>query len=328
MYHLECRHHGRVVGLGVLGHHALRRHKFFSLEALLVSESGIPSRDALTVEHSGLLVERGFEVAALRNCFKFLRDSDIYWDEFYVSGLEGTQAKSYIEAISSIPRLNTVVRDERPYIFVDLAALKASGKDYLAALSANSRYQIKRSIRLYEATGPVMLHVAECLDEAKAMFFRMKKLHQQSWNRRGQPGAFLSHFSNQFHTNLIEFGYPRGEIQLLEVKSGSKTFGYLYNFVLGGTVSNYQSGFLYEEDPKFKPGLVSHTLAIEHNQGLGHKTYDLLMGDQRFKRNLTANNARMVELVVRQNRFKFSLESKLQRIWSRVNSKTDGVPAR
>ena len=137
------------------------------------------------------------------------------------------------------------------------------------------------------------------------MFSQMKKLHQHSWNRRGHPGAFLSHFSNRFHTRLIESGHPRGEIQLVEVAAGSKTFGYLYNFVLGGMVSNYQSGFLYEEDPKFKPGLVSHALAIEHNLTLGHKAYDLLMGDQRFKRSITTHDANMVALVVRRNRFKF-----------------------
>ena len=118
---------------------------------------------------------------------------------------------------------------------------------------------------------------------------------------------------------MIELGYSRGEIQLLEVKAGSKTFGYLYNFVLDGMVSNYQSSFLYQEDGKYKPGLLSRALAIAYNQGLGHKSYDLLMGDQQFKRSLTVDNAKMVNLVVRQNRIKLVLESKLKKIWSRIN---------
>ena len=142
-------------------------------------------------------------------------------------------------------------------------------------------------------------------------------MHQYSWNRRGQPDAFLSHFSNRFHTNLVEFGYSSGEIQLLEVKAGSKTFGYLYNFVLDGMVTNYQSGFLYEEDGKFKPGLLSHALAIEYNRRLGHRSYDFLMGDQQFKRSLTVDHAKMVNLVVRQNRMKLILESKLVSAWAR-----------
>ena len=32
-----------------------------------------------------------------------------------------------------------------------------------------------------------------------------------------------------------------------------------------------------------KPGLVSHALAIQKNIGLGHRIYDFLMGEQRFK---------------------------------------------
>ena len=316
---LEARREERIVGLAVLGHNTIRRHNIFSSEALLVSESGNPTYDALTVEHSGLLIERGIEVPVIRSCLEFLRDTHISWDEFYVSGIENTHPQSYIEAASSVSNLEPVVSAERPYFFVDLAAIEASEKIYLETLSANTRYQISRSKRLYEEFGPLSIRSAKSLDEAYAMFSRMKKLHQYSWNRRGHPGAFLSHFSNRFHTILIESGHPRGEIQLLAVTAGSKTFGYLYNFVLDGMVSNYQSGLLYEEDSKFKPGLVSHALAIEHNLGLGHKAYDLLMGDQRFKRSLTTHDANMGALIVHKNRFKFHIESKLQGIWDHVN---------
>ena len=114
---LECRREGRVVGLAVLGHNTLRRHNIFSSEALLVSESGIPTCDALTVEHSGLLIERGIEVYVIQNCLEFLRDSRINWDEFYVSGIEKTQAQSYIEAASFVSKLEPVVSAERPLLF-------------------------------------------------------------------------------------------------------------------------------------------------------------------------------------------------------------------
>ena len=316
---LETRRNDEVVGLAVLGHNTLRRHNIFSSEALLVSESGIPSCDALTVEHSGLLIEQGIEVSVIQKCLEFLRDSHINWDEFYVSGVEKVQAQTYIDATAKVSKLEPEVSSERPYLFVDLEAIRTSNNSYLETLSANTRYQINRSKRLYENNGPLTLRSAETLEEALGMFSQMKKLHQHSWNRRGHPGAFLSQFSNQFHAKLIKSGHSRGEIQLIEIRAGSKAFCYLYNFVHGGMVSNYQSGFRYEDDPKFKPGSVSHALAIEHNLKLGHKAYDLLMGDQRFKRSLTTHDASMVGLVVRQSRFKFHVESKLRGIWGQVS---------
>ena len=49
---------------------------------------------------------------------------------------------------------------------------------------------------------------------------------------------------------------------------------------------SYQSGFAYSEDPREKPGLVCHTLAIDHYARLGMRVYDLLGGDDRYKKTL------------------------------------------
>ncbi len=315
---LELTHEGKTVGLAVLGHNTLHRHNVFSAQALLVSESGIPSCDALTVEHSGLLVERGLEVETIERSLRFLKAANVAWDELYVSGVERPRAKAYMDAAREVDGLEPLVRFERPYFFVDLDELRTAGRTYLSTLSSNTRYQIRRSMRLYQACGPLRLRVAQSAEEARAMFLDMRKLHQHSWSRRGYPGAFLSTFANTFHERLVEKGHPRGEIQLVEVSAGEKPFGYLYNFILDGMVSNYQSAFLYEDDAKLKPGLVSHCLAIDHNLALGHKAYDLLMGDQRFKRSLTTHQEHMVALVLRQQRLKLRLESTLRDIWHKL----------
>jgi CelD/BcsL family acetyltransferase involved in cellulose biosynthesis len=72
--------------------------------------------------------------------------------------------------------------------------------------------------------------------------------------------------------------------------------GYLYNFVLGGRVSNYQTAFAYETNSHLKPGLVSHTLAIEHAYANGSDVYDFLMGEHRYKRSMAKNSESMVWL--------------------------------
>jgi CelD/BcsL family acetyltransferase involved in cellulose biosynthesis len=64
-------------------------------------------------------------------------------------------------------------------------------------------------------------------------------------------------------------------------------------------VSNYQTGFRYDEDGRFKPGLVSHAQAIQFSVDDDARVYDLLMGDQRFKRSLAKNEAQMMWVVLR-----------------------------
>ena len=321
---LECRLEDRVVGLGVLGHNKLARHSVFSTQALLVSELGMPNCDALTVEHSGLLIERGLESDVVQHCLEFLSTSEIHWDEFYVSGIERRQACAYVHAAEQVSGIEPVIRFRRPYFFIDLEELRGTGQSYLETISANTRYQIRRARRLYEEIGPVRLRIADSLDEAICMFKRLKKLHQHSWIRRGQSGAFLSNFTQNFHDQLIELAVPRGHIQLIEASAGEYHFGYLYNFVMDGVVYNYQSGFLYENDARYKPGLLTHALAIEHNLHCGHKTYDFLMGDQRFKRSLTTSEAQMLALVLRRPRLKLQIEERLHWLWDKVRGK-DGL---
>jgi CelD/BcsL family acetyltransferase involved in cellulose biosynthesis len=91
--------------------------------------------------------------------------------------------------------------------------------------------------------------------------------------------------------------------------SGAEPIGYLYNFVHRGAVLNYQSGLRYESDAKLKPGLVAHTLLIEENLRRGARIYDLLMGNQRYKRSLATDEGTMCELVVQRERLRFRLEN-------------------
>jgi CelD/BcsL family acetyltransferase involved in cellulose biosynthesis len=77
-------------------------------------------------------------------------------------------------------------------------------------------------------------------------------------------------------------------VELLRVRAGNEDLGYLYNFLVDGKVLFFQSGFSYTdaEDARYKPGLVTHTVAIEHYQGRGFKEYDFLAGEARYKRSL------------------------------------------
>ena len=296
---LEVRFEGRLVGLSVLGRNTITHSKVFVSRALLVSEAGDPSHDALTVEHSGFLVESGLERKVLTHALRHLAEVDWHWDELHVSGVEHSEGAAYLNTTQAVG-LKPIVRAEHPYFFVDLAKLRRSEIDYLDTLSSNTRYQIRRSMRLYEAReGTLRVQSASGNAEALEYFDTQCQVHQKVWRARGEPGAFANDRLTDFHRTLIDACFEAGGVQLARVSAGDLDFGYLYNFVMDGVVSNYQTGFRYEADARMKPGLVSHALAIQKNIGLGHRIYDFLMGEQRFKRSLAHNDALMQWLILR-----------------------------
>ena len=70
------------------------------------------------------------------------------------------------------------------------------------------------------------------------------------------------------------------------MSAGETAIAYLYNFIDGKTVRYYSSGFLYEADNRLKPGMVAHTLCIEHYLATGMDRYDFMAGEARYKTSL------------------------------------------
>jgi CelD/BcsL family acetyltransferase involved in cellulose biosynthesis len=168
---------------------------------------------------------------------------------------------------------------------------------YLESLSANARYQIRRSDRRYAARGRLAIARAEDLATALAWLDALATLHQRTWIRRQRPGAFANPRFTAFHKTLIARGFQRQEIDLLRITAGDHVVGYLYNFRHQNRVAAYQSGFDYDAaGPHEKPGLTSHHLAIEFYRAGGCRSYDFLAGDHRYKTSLSNAEETMVWL--------------------------------
>ncbi|WP_207540670.1 GNAT family N-acetyltransferase [Sabulicella rubraurantiaca] len=174
-----------------------------------------------------------------------------------------------------------------PAPVLELEPIRQAGGDPLSLVSANTRQQIRRSLRAYGKRGAVRLEEAASLDEAETWLSRLAELHTASWNRRGKPGAFAAPSFLRFHRSLLGRGFLRGETELLRLSAGPDEVGYLYNFRHKGRVLAYQSGFMDADlAPQEKPGLLAHALAIQQAASRGDREYDFLAGDQRYKRNL------------------------------------------
>jgi CelD/BcsL family acetyltransferase involved in cellulose biosynthesis len=259
------------------------------------------------MEYNGFLSEKGMGADVAKYALTWLADNEASWDELYLSGLDPA-TRGACEDAASAADLKLRIRYEKPSAHVDLDGIRHKGGDYLSVLSRNTRHQLRRSLRLYEKQGPVNIRVASSTEEGLNLFNELKVHHQTTWTLRGKLGSFANPFFEQFHRRLIEERCDKGEIQLAHITSAKKTIGVLYNFLWRGVVYSYQSGFNYEDDPKRKPGLISHYMAVRHNLSTDARIYDFMAGQAQHKTSLSTDATSVVWLVVQRDRFKYQLE--------------------
>jgi hypothetical protein len=195
--------------------------------------------------------------------------------------------------------------------YVDLKMVGSSLDRYLAVLSSKTRYQVRRSLRLYERQGEFGIRAATDLETANAYFDQLVRLNLHEWRRRKLKSAFESDFFVRFHKRLIEKNFLKGEIQLLKIRSKEGAIGYLYAFVWGGRVHGYQSAFKFSPSKQLKPGIVSHVKAVVLNAQLGHREYDFLAGPERYKTSLATHQREMVTVIFKKPSLTYWIEKKI-----------------
>jgi CelD/BcsL family acetyltransferase involved in cellulose biosynthesis len=279
---VEATDNGRVVALALFN----RVRPLIGPPQLYLHESGNPERDCPYVEQNGVLAEVGREAELTALCLA----SVVSAHDVTLSGI-GAPALAAVQQVAGL----VLIHRSQASPFVDLRRHRGDAIDYLAARSANTRQQIRRSGRFYERSGPITLHRPRDMPDAQAMLDEMAVLHQATWTARGQSGSFAHPFFRRFHHALVASGFPRGEIALLKMSGAGQTIGILYNFVHQGRMSAYQSGFAYQDsDTRAKPGLSCHHQAIRLAIAEGIEIYDFLAGEDRYKRSLADGAHRQV----------------------------------
>jgi CelD/BcsL family acetyltransferase involved in cellulose biosynthesis len=131
--------------------------------------------------------------------------------------------------------------------------------------------------------GTLRLHVAQDASEAWHMLQAAQPLHKQRWGK----AALEYECYHTFHKELIHSSFATGCLDVLRVDCGDTPIGWLYNFIYDNRVYYYFGAFDFDsENAKLKPGLVTHTLAIEHYAKKGLGVYDFMAGNLRYKFNL------------------------------------------
>ncbi|MGH7047011.1 MAG: GNAT family N-acetyltransferase [Stellaceae bacterium] len=309
---LRGRSGGETIALALVGRTVThRRHGLVRSRGLYLNETGDPHCDVMTVEHNDVLTRVDHEPALL--------DALLGW----FAAARGADELHFAGSLRRLPA--TALAEHRLLCRTSAVASYSVALDRLAesdgrldpVLSANARQQLRRAFRRFEVLGPLSLREATSEAEAQDWFTGLKALHCASWARRGGVHSFSRPFFEPFHRRLIARGFTAGAIQLIETRAGDRVIGYLYNFRHRGRVYAYQSGFA-DADPRERPGVVSHALAIRHAARAGLRIYDFMAGHNRLKASFATDCEPMLWQVVQQPRLAFRLEHLARRVKAHI----------
>lgn len=176
-----------------------------------------------------------------------------------------------------------------PYVPLDGDWRLAASKQLRTRLRQQQR-RLARDFHV-ELDQPPPGELAHALDD---LFW----LHDRRWRARGLRGAFARPSVRDFHRELAGRFAARGWLRLHRLRVDGKTRAAFYCFGDGARVYYYLSGFDLAL-ARYSPGAVLMARAVESAQAEGARVFDLLRGDENYKREWGALERRTVRLVLR-----------------------------
>lgn len=203
--------------------------------------------------------------------------------------------------------------------WIDLDQLRSSGREHLSSINSRARSTIRKTIEKYENQfGKVKLRPAESSTVAKEWFDKLIELNLHRFKSKGKTSSFCFPFLKDYHDDLIEHAFPKGEVVMVRLEAGDRIIGYIYGFQYNKVISIYQTGFVFEEDNKLSPGMVAHHLFVQESLSNGISRYDFLAGDYQYKRVLSNEHSELVWIRISKPNFISSVENILKKLKRKI----------
>ena len=291
------RRAAEIVALGLLQRRSSKLGPLSS-DSLLLHQTGSQYFDCIAIEFNDFLLDKTCQDEARNACLNELlrvgRNRALPWKR-----LIWAASRRNLAELLTTTDFRIEVFEESPSPFVDLGKLRRERRNYPKCLSANTRYHVRRSMRLYEDWGPLQLTRAMTADEGLEWLEDLRRLHEVRWQAKNKKGAFANPFFSHFIKKIVHDLNER--LDILKICAGETAIGYLCNFIYGGMAMNYQSGFLYGPDARYKPGYVSHLLAVQHylDKRADVDGYSFLGGDAQYKLSLATSTIQLRSYIIK-----------------------------
>lgn len=297
---VSAKYNNKTVAIGLFTCSIDNRHGFIKSRQLRLHQMGHTLLDQIWMEYNDFICTEEHKVQAVNACIQALQSNNHKWHELILSMMIESRARDVCKHIE-----NAHILAVNPSYAVNMDVIKQKNKSYLATLKANTRYQIRRSIRLYQQYhGEIKFIFAKNNEQALELFHEAGKYHLLRWDNSG--------YNNQnfvrFHENLIKNTFNKENIALMKVSAGDTTIAILYFHLVNKNVFFYLQGLNYETDNKLKPGLVAHSLATQYFLEQGMSSYEYMGGYSQYKCQLASPREDLVSVCIQRPKLKFLLE--------------------
>lgn len=187
--------------------------------------------------------------------------------------------------------------------FISLAEF-SSTDNFLASLSQSLRGDIRRNLRRLEQLGEVKLRVyaPDEIELAQEALRSLLHHHSGCW-----PGSYKA---PHFHENLLREALPAGVLHFSELTVGGKPVSWHWGFCLGVRFYWYMPVY-HPEYQTYSPGKVHLFLCIGDAIRHGIQVFDLLRGDEGYKKQWTGLSEDIFDIRFDGKRFGRSLRRSL-----------------
>jgi len=296
-----------VVGLGIFVERNSTRHKLLKSKQWFLHRTGDEAIDQIWIENNGFLIQGKDKVEISQAIWQYLTTQQNQVDEFVINLAKKATFGTIPTRVNNFNLIQSH-HDIGHSVYLNNHTNIAS---YLAALSKNSRNQIKRSRKLLAMHGEIAFNVVFNQKSQLKLLKDAQQWHINKWANTATPSGFSNTSFVNFHQELIQSTYPSVHTFMAELTIDKELAGCLYCFVQNKIVYYYLSCLKPIKDNRIKLGLVMHTLLIEWMiQNKDECTgYDFLAGDARYKRSLSNSEDEYLQVIMQKNVLKFKVEN-------------------
>lgn len=195
------------------------------------------------------------------------------------------------------------LRDQRASRYLDLRAIRESGRELITFFGDSTRKHIRQNLRDY---GTVTFEWTETVDAAHAAFDQQIELHQARWNSVGQPGCYSSAQFTAFHRDLIDRMVPAGLMTIVRASAHGQTLGCSQLLFDRNRVLVYQGGRVANSG-KSSPGVITDYESMRECLRRGYDAFDFMAGDTQHKQRMTTHTAPLVWAEYRRPNWKWTV---------------------
>ena len=286
---------GRLVGLFPLVRRTVLSHGIPLRRAEFMG-TGEPEADETCSEFLDFIVTPAAEDEAARAFVdRLLLDSD--WDELLLSDTPGDRPRSLdacVEALREQGASRPVgIRQTEP-VPCPVVALADDWDRYLATRSRNGRMRVRRKRRKLEKDFDVTVTWANSPQDIASHFPQLVRLHQQRWQKRGQPGCFAGLTFTGFLETVSQRLAERGGARLFVLSLNGQPVSAHLLLVEGKRMYHYCTGTDVDGFGKHGPGDVAFGYILEQAMRDGFEEFHFFKAGRGSYKFLWTDQARPV----------------------------------